>query len=178
MNLTLEGAESADGMPRYSEAFKAKVVEKMMPPDARTVADVHRETGISEPTLYAWRRQFQNRGEAVPADPGNPESWSGRDKLAVVIETAALNEQALSEYCRRKGLYPEQIERWKDAAMAGSADPQRLTRDERTAWQQEKTRVRDLERELRRKEKALAEAAALLVLKKKARAIWGDDEDA
>ena len=84
-------------MPRYNEEFKAKVVEKMMPPNARTVADVHRETGISEPTLYAWRRQFQNRGEAVPADPGNPESWSGRDKLAVVIETAALNEQALSE---------------------------------------------------------------------------------
>ena len=93
-------------MPRYNEEFKAKVVEKMMPPNARAVADVHRETGISEPTLYAWRRQFQNRGEAVPADPGNPESWSGRDKLAVVIETAALNEQALSEYCRRKGLYP------------------------------------------------------------------------
>ena len=165
-------------MPRYSEEFKAKVVEKMMPPNARTVADVHRETGISEPTLYAWRREFQGRGHAVPADPANPESWSGRDKLAVVIETAALNEQALSEYCRRKALYPEQIERWKEAAMAGSADPQRLTRDERTAWQQEKKRTRELERELRRKEKALAEAAALLVLKKKAQAIWGEDEDA
>ena len=165
-------------MPRYDEEFKAKVVEKMMPPNARTVADVHRETGISEPTLYAWRRQFQNRGEAVPADPGNPESWSGRDKLAVVIETAALNEQALSEYCRREGLYPEQVERWKEAAMAGSADPQRLTRDERAAWQKDKKRARNLERELRRKEKALAEAAALLVLKKKAQAIWGDDEGA
>ena len=70
-----------------------------MAPNARSVADVHRETEVSEPTLYAWRREFQNRGHAVPA---NPESWSGRDKLAVVIETAALNEQALSEYCRRK----------------------------------------------------------------------------
>ena len=64
----------------------------MMPPNARTAADVHRETGVSEPTLYAWRREFQNRGHAVPANPANPESWSGRDKLAVVIETAALNE--------------------------------------------------------------------------------------
>jgi transposase-like protein len=88
VNLSLEGAERVDGMPRYSEEFKAKVVEKMMPPNARTVADVRRETGISEPTLYAWRRQFQNRGHAVPADSANPESWSGRDKLAVVIETA------------------------------------------------------------------------------------------
>jgi len=165
-------------MPRYSEEFKAKVVEKMMPPNARTVADVRRETGISEPTLYAWRRQFQNRGHAVPADSANPESWSGRDKLAVVIETAALNAQALSEYCRRKGLYPEQIARWKEAAMAGNAEPKPLTREERAAWQQEKKRTRELERELRRKDKALAEAAALLVLKKKVQAIWGDNEDA
>ncbi|MFO7954332.1 MAG: hypothetical protein R6U45_06005, partial [Thioalkalivibrio sp.] len=79
------------------------------------------------PTLYAWRRAFQGQGHAVPADPASPDSWSGRDKLAVIIETAPLNEEALSEYCRRKGLYPEQIERWKEAAMAGSADPQRGT---------------------------------------------------
>ena len=71
------------------------------------MADVHRETGVSEPTLCAWRRRFQNRGEPVPADPRNPGPWSGRDKLAVVIETAALNEPALSAYCRRKGVYPE-----------------------------------------------------------------------
>ena len=125
VNLSLERAERADGMPRYSQEFKAKVVEKIRPPNARKVADVHRETGVSEPTLYAWRREFQNRGMRcrVPPDPANPESWIGRDKLAVVIETAALNELAFSEYCRRKGLYPEQIERWKEAAMAGSADP-------------------------------------------------------
>ena len=86
-----------------------------MPPDARRVADAHRETGVSGPTLYAWRRELQGRGRAVPADPADPESWSGQDKLAVVIETAALNEQALSEYCRRKGPYPEQIEGWKEA---------------------------------------------------------------
>ena len=74
-------------MPRTSEEFKAKVVEKMMPRNARRVVDVHRGTGVSEPTLRAWRREFQNRGHA---DPANPESWSGRDKLAMVIETASL----------------------------------------------------------------------------------------
>ncbi|WP_200387992.1 hypothetical protein [Thiocapsa imhoffii] len=110
----------------------------------------------------------------MSADPANPESWSGRDKLAVVIETAALNEQARSERGRRKGLYPEQIERWKEAAMAGSADPKKLTRDERAAWQHEQTqRVRDLEYALRRKENALDEAAALLVLKKQPRRSGG-----
>ena len=54
-----------------------------------------------------WRNQYKNKGKAVPADPSNPENWSAQDKLAVVIETASLNEQALSEYCRKKGLYAE-----------------------------------------------------------------------
>ena len=57
----------------------------------------------------------------MPADPTNPENWSAQDKLAVVIETASLNEQALSEYCRRKGLYTEQIDRWKELALAETA---------------------------------------------------------
>jgi len=113
----------------------------------------------------------------VPADPSNPESWSGENKLAVVIETSALNEQELAEYCRRKGLYPEQIQRWREAAAGGNDDTQRLSPAERRELQAERKKTRRLEKELRRKDKALAEAAALLVLEKKARAIWGDDGD-
>ena len=164
-------------MPRYSDEFKAKIVEKMMPPNSRSIADISRETGISGTSLYAWRREYESKGHAVPADPSNPENWSGSDKFAVLIETASLNQHELSEYCRRKGLYPEQIERWRSAAMAGNDKPGRLGIDERKAFQEEKKRTRELERELRRKEKALAEAAALLVLKKKAQAIWGNNED-
>ena len=114
-------------MSRYSDEFKEQVVRKMMPPNAQSVAQVHRETGISEPTLYAWRNRYRGEGQVVPADPSNPESWSGENKLAVVIETAALNEQELAEYCRRKGLYPEQIQRWREAAAGGNDDTQRLS---------------------------------------------------
>jgi len=117
------------------------------------------------------------QGQVVPADPSNPENWSGENKLAVVIETAALNEQELAEYCRRKGLYPEQIQRWREAAAGGNDDTQRLSPAERRELQAERKKTRQLEKELRRKDKALAEAAALLVLQKKARAIWGDDGD-
>ena len=88
-------------MRRYSDEFKEQVVRKMMPPNAQSVAQVHRDTGISEPTLYAWRNRYRAEGHVVPADQSNPESWRGEDKLAVVIETAALNEQQMSEYCRR-----------------------------------------------------------------------------
>ena len=162
-------------MPRYSEEFKEQVVRKMMPPGAKSVAQVHRETGISEPTLYAWRNRYRAEGQVVPADPSNPENWSGENKLAVVIETAPLNEQELAEYCRRKGLYPEQIARWHAAAVAGNEGPEKLSTAERRQLQAERKKSRRLEKEVNRKDKALAETAALLVLQKKARAIWGDD---
>jgi transposase len=161
-------------MAVYSEEFKEKIIQKMMPPNAMSVAQIHREAGVSEPTLYSWRNQVRGEGVAVPADPSNPEQWSGQDKLAVVIETAAFNEQELSEYCRGKGLYVEQIDRWKRAAIAGNDSSGQVLRVERREWRKQRVKVRELEKELRRKEKALAEAAALLILEKKAQVIWGD----
>jgi len=88
----------------------------------------------------------------VPADPSNPENWSGQDKLSVVIESAALNEQALSEYCRQKGLFTEQIERWKEAAIAGNEISGRLSKTEYREFQQLKKQSRKTEKELRRKD--------------------------
>ena len=164
-------------MRHYSDEFKEQVVRKMMPPNAQSVAQVHRDTGISEPTLYAWRNRYRAEGYVVPADQSNPESWRGEDKLAVVIETAALNEQQISEYCRRKGLYAEQVQRWREAAAAGTSGAERLSVAEQRELQAERKKTRHLEKELQRKEKALAEAAALLILQKKARAIWGDGGD-
>lgn len=164
-------------MSKYSEEFREQAVGKMMSPNAMSVAQVSRETGVSEQTLYNWRDRIRHQGKAVPADPSNPEYWSGETKLAVVIETAALNEEELAAYCRRKGLYVEQVARWREAAMAGAETLRPLSGEERRELQQERKKTRKLGKELRRKEKALAEAAALLVLQKKAQAIWGDGED-
>ncbi len=164
-------------MSRYSEEFKEQAVRKMMPPNAMSVAQVSRETGVSEQALYNWRNRFRHEGKAVPADPSNPENWNGENKLAVVVETAGLNQEELAEYCRRKGLYVEQIARWREAAIAGAQTLRPLSDTERRELQQERKKTRKLERELRRKDKALAETAALLVLQKKARAIWGEPED-
>jgi transposase len=164
-------------MSKYSEEFKEQAVCKMMAPNAMSVAQVSRETGVSEQTLYNWRNRLRREGKAVPADPSNPEHWSGENKLAVVIETAALNEEELAQYCRKKGLYVEQVARWREAAIAGAQTLRPLSAEERRDLQQERKKTRKLEHELKRKEKALAEAAALLVLQKKAQPIWGDGED-
>jgi transposase-like protein len=150
-------------------------MQMMMAPNAMAVAQVSREVGVSEQTLYNWRNRYRRQGKAVPADPSNPEQWSGENKLAVVIETAALNEEELAAYCRRKGLFVEQVARWREAAVAGAETRQGLSGAERQELQRDRKKIRELEKELRRKDKALAETAALLVLQKKVRAIWGDD---
>ena len=167
-----------DEMPHYTDEYKEQVVTKMMPPNAMTVAQVSKETSISTKTLYKWRNQYRNEGKAVPADSSNPEQWSGENKLAVVIETAALNVHEISEYCRRKGLYAEQVTRWRDAAIKGNDNNECQPKADLHDLQTERKKNRDLEKELRRKEKALAEAAALLILQKKSLFIWGVEEAA
>jgi len=113
----------------------------------------------------------------VAADSSKPENWSSEDKLAVVIETAAMNEVQLSEYCRIKGLYAEQVDQWKAAALSGYQRNEQTEREKARSRQDDKKKIRELESALRRKEKALAETAALLVLSKKCEAIWGDEEN-
>jgi transposase-like protein len=161
---------------RYTEEFKESVVKRMMSPNPVTVSQLVRETGVSDVTLYKWRKDYRARGVAVPADNSKPENWSSEDKLAVVIETAALNEVQLSEYCRRKGLYAEQVEQWKAAALSGYQHNEQGKKEKARNRQDDKKKIRELESALRRKEKALAETAALLVLSKKCEAIWGDEE--
>lgn len=161
-------------MTTYSHELKEQIVRKMMPPNAQSVAAIHRETGISAPTLYAWKKQFRAEGHVVPSQPTAPDRWDAKTKLATVIRTALMNEAERSAYCREHGLHVEQLDAWKQAfeAMDGAGTP--ASRAELTAVRKQ---YRQLEKELHRKEKALAEAAALLTLSKKARAIWGTDED-
>ena len=161
---------------RYSEEFKESVVARMMPPNGVPVSQLSKETGVSDVTLYKWRKSYRDRGIAVPGDSRNPENWTAADKLAVVIETAAMNEAQLGEYCRSKGLYSEQIMRWKKAALTGYQRNDQIEKQQVRTRQEDKKKIKKLERELSRKEKALAETAALLVLAKKCEAIWGDEE--
>jgi transposase len=164
-------------MPRYPEDRKAAVLGKLLPPHNRSVPEIAKGEGISEATLYNWLKQTRHQGVPVPGSLNNsPEDWSGEAKFAVVIETAPLNASELSEYCRTKGLYPEQVARWRQACIEGAATQE--SRDQVVTGQLKvaKQRIRTLEKDLRRKEKALAESAALLVLQKKFNTLWEDAE--
>ncbi len=164
-------------MSRYSIERREWVVRQMMAPSNRTVPELAEETGISTVTLYAWRKQARAAGAAVPGDGKSPDGWSSHEKFRVVLESAGLNETELAEYCRRKGLYVEQIGAWREACEQANATAHERSRSEREQSKAARKRIRDLERERKRDKAALAEAAALLVLGKKAEAIWGKDED-
>lgn len=161
-------------MTRYSPEFKEQMVRRMMPPNNQSVASIHRETGVSAPSLYAWKHQFQKRGYVVSAKTSQPDGWDNKAKLASVIETALMNEAERSTYCRERGLYVEQLDAWK-AAFEQAESAGAVVSPAMLAAERKKSRA--LAKELHRKEKALAEAAALLTLSKKAQAIWGIDEE-
>ena len=106
-------------MNRYSPERKAAVLKKLLPPLSLSVAELARQEGISDVTLYTWRKQAKTRGEVVSRSGKVPEDWPAEAKLAAVIETATLSEVALSQYCREKGLYPEQVKAWRQACITG-----------------------------------------------------------
>lgn len=160
-------------MSRYSKEKKEHALSLMGPPQNLPVAEVSRRTGVSGPTLYGWRNQARSAGRAMPGDGHAPDGWKPQDKFAVVVETLGMAEAELAQYCRQKGLYVEQVMQWRSACMQATGESVSTT-----ALAQERRRSRALEKELRRKERALAEAAALLVLSRKLEALWNKGEDA
>ena len=110
-------------MRPYSEAVKADVRRRMSPPNRQSVVEIARELGIHAITLYKWRKAWRLQGEVVPASEKEAEGWSAADKFTVVLETAGLNTTELGGYCRERGLYPEQVDRWRKAAQDANAQP-------------------------------------------------------
>ena len=165
---------------QYSAKFKARIVAKMVGPHAVSANALSDEVGIHQPTLSRWLRE----AHTVPAMPKKPrrlkegvharrpQDWNPEEKLRVVVEASGLADEELGAFLRKEGLHQAQLDEW--LAMARSSLAVRKGPKKASA---ESKRIRELERELRRKEKALAETAALLVLQKKVRAIWGDEDD-
>jgi len=160
----------------YSQEFRDSVVKRALAPGAPSLECLTRELGLGNSTISRWikragsvdgmsRRKLQGR---------RPNDRPPAEKLRLVIEASALSEEELGEFLRKNGIHGAQLEQWRKDALAGLEAPTRKPSGKRTP---EAKKIRELEREVRRKDKALAETAALLVLKKKAAAIWGDEDD-
>lgn len=132
--------------------------------------DVSREVGVSAATLERWRAQAM-------AEPLQQRTWTAVARFEAVLTTAAMDETAKSAWCREHGVYPQELAAWRQSATQALAEPAEA-RATPQQTQHDRRRIKELERELRRKEKALAEAAALLVLSKKVAAIFKDEGEA
>lgn len=157
---------------RYTAEEKAWVLEQMSPPVSRSVVELGKETGITQVTLRTWRNEATAEGASMPGTVKREGRWSSADKFRAVLETAPMSEAQLAEYCRVKAIQPEQLRHWRHACERANDPTGTSPAISVTVVKQ----IHELQRELRRKNAALAEAAALLVLRKKADAIWGKDE--
>lgn len=160
-------------MVDYTEAFRAKMVRKMLPPDAVSGHALAAETGMSQATLYRWLQAARTSG--VMDKPA--KKWTPTEKLRVVVEASKLRDDDLGEFLRREGLHEAQLKDWRTLAETSLTNVPTSKKNKKSP---EAKRIKQLEWELRRKEKALAEAAALLILQKKARELgllWDVDSD-
>ena len=161
----------------YTREFKTSVLKRLEEPTKDTISSLSDELGVPRTTIYQWVKKSETDKKKSSINHKPTSKWTSEDKFHVVIETASLNETELAEYCRRKGIYVDEVKIWRDQCLKANQaileDPKEL----RDSLKEEKDKVKSLEKELRVKEKALAETAALLVLRKKANAIWGDPEE-
>jgi len=157
----------------YPKALKESVLDKLFNSNL-SYRQLSEETGIPRATLQGWKRHYMINKEP-DAKATLAESWTAEQKFAAVLHTATLSEVELNTYCRENGLYPGQIKSWREACVRGNHPQSKL--QQRADYRQDKRKIQTLERELQRKEKALAEVAALLVLRKKYDALWEDKEE-
>ena len=158
-------------------------MQRMLMPSGPSANKLSQEVGIGQPTLSRWlreattlesvtKRRKPSKQPTTTPTQRQPEARSPEEKLRLVLESGGLAEAELGEFLRRHGIHEADLAAWREAALGGlGVQPAASTRST------DARRVRELEKELRRKDKALAETAALLVLQKKVRAIWGDGDD-
>jgi len=180
------GAQEVD--MRYPDMFKQSMIQKMSGPDPISATALSKQVNVPQSTLSKWLRMagvgpsygFPNNAHDYTKmskikDPKRPNDWSAEDKLKVVMAAASLDDEQLGAFLRKKGLHQTHLEQWRSQMLNGlqNGTAKRSSRQKNA----ETKRIRVLEKELRRKDKALAETAALLVLKKKVQEIWGDEDD-
>ena len=172
----------------YPDVFKTAMIQKMTGPDPISAMALSKQVDVPQSTLSKWLRiagdgpsysfPINTREYTKMAEftgPKRPNDWSAEDKLKVVIEASSLDDEQFGAFLRSKGLHQTHLEQWCSQMLNGLQNGS--SKKKSKPKNVDAKRIRALEKELNRKDKALAETAALLVLKKKVQEIWGDEDD-
>ena len=165
---------------RYPEEIKSSILAKALAPNGPKIIDLAREFNIPYNTIYSWLAEMlkkKNINKTDRSNPQRPQDKTAKDKLQAVIDTIDKTEDERSAYCRQHGIYVHHLDEWKtqmlDGLGLGVANNKKVKADHQLILNE----VKQLKRDLARKDKALADVSALLILKKKADLLWGDSED-
>lgn len=163
---------------QYTNGFKARMVQRLSGPEGISATALSKEVGVSQATLSRWLRAASTLG-AVGGGQNNregggkaPRRWTAEEKLRVLTEASRLSDDELGAFLRKEGLHTAQLEEWRKLAAEALTNASKSRKKSPEA-----RRIKELEKELLRKDRALAEVTALLALKKKAQQIWGDEDD-
>jgi transposase len=166
-------------MGYHSEEFRKAAVQKLHSRGSRTIGEIARELGVSTYSLHHWDKRYAT-SLGMKDKSRRPQDWKAAEKFKAVMEFESLPPEKQGEFLRRKGLHSDHIAAWKADMEAGLESAGKSKSELRAERAEARRKIKDLERDLRRKDKALAETTALIVLKKKADLIWGKkdkDED-
>jgi len=170
-------------MMTYTPGFKSNMVRKMACPNGISASALAREVGVPQQSLSRWLRDANVVNETGNSSiseesgrtmsPKRPQDKSAEEKLKIVIEAETVAEDQLGAFLRRNGIHEAQLREWRSMMLSGLQKPVRPS----SKTSEETRRIHELEKELLRKDKALAEAAAILILKKKVQSIWGGEDE-
>ena len=165
-------------MVRFSQEFKLQAVEKALSkrPD-QTLKNIVDDLGVGYSTLQTWirlaRKNKLEKPEAPMSKEKSPQDWNKAQRFEAIMHCHNMNDEQISAYCRENGIYPHHLKEWKTEFLSDNQGSEPVSRQEQKKLKQENKR---LQKELNRKDRALSETAALLVLSKKCQAIWGEKE--
>lgn len=155
----------------YSESFKANVVQQYWLTEPHSITKCANKFGIAYATLQIW---LQKESLRKRENMKQKRTWSAQEKLRILFQSENLSEEESGAFLRKNGIYEATLQEWKQDCLESLGQPNKGQKREN---QKLKTKVQKLEKEVNRKDKALAESAALLVLSKKFQALWVDEED-
>ncbi len=161
----------------YTQGFKTRMIQRMAGPERITANALSKEVGVAQPTLSRWLREGSLSEMTDKTPKQGRRTWTPAEKLRVVQQAAQLSDDELGVLLRREGVHASQLDEWTEAVKSASLAALTPPKRSRAKKSPEQKKIHALEKELNRKDRALAEVTAILALKKRVQEIWGDGDD-